>query len=268
MTGATTAAAAGEEERGALDRGDGVRLAWAWVPGAGPTLAFLGGFRSDMEGSKALHLRDACAREGRAFLRLDYSGHGASGGRFEDGTIGRWRDDAAAVLDALAPGRPLVLVGSSMGGWIALLLARAWGAERVRAVVGVAAAPDFTEDLVPATFDEAHRAALARDGVAHLASAYGEPTPITAALLEEGRSHLLLRGGPGALGYGGLVRLLQGLDDPDVPWRHALRVVEALPPGGDVALTLVKGGDHRLSRPTDLGLLWRTVRPLLGEDRA
>jgi pimeloyl-ACP methyl ester carboxylesterase len=245
------------EMRGTLPRPDGVALAWAALPGTGPTVVFLGGFRSDMEGSKALHLRDACAEQGRAFLRLDYSGHGISGGAFEEGTIGAWTEDAALVIQSQAPG-PVVLVGSSMGGWIALLLARRWGEARVRAVIGIAAAPDFTEALMPGEFSEAERAALARDGVLRRPSQYGDPIPITLRLLTEGRNHLLL---PGPIPYAGPVRLLQGMADPDVPWKHALRIMEALP-GPDAELTLIKDGDHRLSRPQDLALLVRALDAL------
>ncbi|MBP0493069.1 alpha/beta hydrolase [Pararoseomonas indoligenes] len=245
------------ETRGNLTRPDGTLLAWAALPGTGPAVVFLGGFRSDMEGSKAVHLRDHCAERGRAFLRLDYSGHGISGGAFEDGTIGIWAEDAAQVIEARAPG-PLVLVGSSMGGWIALLLAQRWGAGRVKGLVGIAAAPDFTEALMPGEFTEADREALASDGVLRRPSQYGEAIPITRRLLEDGRNHLLL---PGPIAYEGPVRLLQGMADPDVPWRHALRIVEALP-GPDTVLTLVKDGDHRLSRPQDLALLSRELEAL------
>jgi pimeloyl-ACP methyl ester carboxylesterase len=247
------------EMRGLLARDDGVALAWAALAGTPPVVVFLGGFRSDMEGSKALHLRDACAARGRAFLRLDYSGHGISGGSFEDGTIGTWAEDAARIIEAHAPG-PLVLVGSSMGGWIALLLARRWGEDRVRAVIGIAAAPDFTETLMADELTAEDKATLARDGILRRPSEYGDPIPITARLLEEGRNHLLL---PGPIAYSGPVRLLQGMADPDVPWRHALRIMEALP-GPDAMLTLVKDGDHRLSRPQDLALLERTLDALGG----
>ncbi|WP_043833595.1 alpha/beta hydrolase [Muricoccus aerilatus] len=245
------------ETRGTLPRSDGTPLAWAALPGSGPTVVFLGGFRSDMEGTKALHLRDACAARGRAFLRLDYSGHGASGGDFEAGTIGTWAEDAALVIEARAPG-PLVLVGSSMGGWIALLLARRLGEARVRGLIGLAAAPDFTEALIRPALTEEHRATLERDGVLRAPSEYGEPIPITRRLLEEGVAHLLL---PGPIPYTGPVRLLQGMADPDVPWAHALRLVEALP-GPDVELTLIKDGDHRLSRPQDLALLLRVLEAM------
>ena len=247
------------EQRGTVRRPDGTPLAYAALPGAGPTVVFLGGYHSDMEGAKALHLRDHLAARGRAFLRLDYSGHGGSGGAFEDGSIGTWTEDAATVIAARAPG-PLILVGSSMGGWIALLLARRWGG-RVRAVLGIAAAPDFTEALIPGELTDADRATLARDGVLRRPSEYGDPIPLTAHLLEEGRAHLLL---PGPIAYAGPVRLLQGMADPDVPWRHALRIVEALP-GPDARLTLIKDGDHRLSRPADLALLARTLDDLPGD---
>ena len=245
------------EIRGTTPRPDGTPLAWAALPGHGPTVVFLGGFHSDMEGSKALHLRDACAARGRAFLRLDYSGHGISGGDFEEGSIGTWTEDAALVIEARAPG-PLVLVGSSMGGWIALLLARRLGRGRVRALVGIAAAPDFTEALIAPLLTEEHRETLAREGVLRRPSEYGDPIPITQRLLTEGAQHLLF---PGPIRYEGPVRLLQGMADPDVPWSHALRIVEALP-GPDVELTLVKDGDHRLSRPQDLALLVRVLEGL------
>ena len=245
------------EEHGRLDRGDGVALAWRRIPGRGPGVVFLGGFNSDMTGSKAEDLSAFCAARGQAFLRLDYSGHGASGGRFEDGTIGRWAQDAATVIAALTAG-PQVLVGSSMGGWIALLLA-VRQPERVAALVGIAAAPDFTariEALLPAEI----QAIIARDGVWHRPSQYGPPYPITRQLLEEGRRHLLLRA---AVPITVPIRLLQGQDDPDVPWDTALKIAAAVT-GPDVQVVLVKDGDHRLSRPQDLALLRRVVGELLG----
>ncbi|HYZ32448.1 MAG TPA: alpha/beta hydrolase [Crenalkalicoccus sp.] len=252
-----------EELSGRLDRGDGVELAWRRRPGRAPGVAFLGGFNSDMTGTKAAWLDGLCAARGQAFLRLDYSGHGASGGRFEDGTIGRWAGDAAAVLDALAEG-PQVLVGSSMGGWIALLLALRPAARwRVTGLIGIAAAPDFTARIAANLSAEA-KAALARDGVWHRPSAYGEPYPITRALLEDGERHLLL---DRRIAIAAPVRLLQGQRDPDVPWQTALRLADAIA-GGEVQVTLVKDGDHRLSRPQDLALLGRTLAPLLLEDGA
>ena len=249
------------EERGEQDRGDGIPLAWATLPGRGPTVVFLCGLRSDMDGSKAVFLRDRCAERQQQFLRLDYSGHGRSGGSFEDGTIGRWTEDSAAVIEARAPGQ-LVLVGSSMGGWIALLLARRWGTKRVRALVGIAAAPDFTEDLTSAGLTDADHEALASKGSTYLPSAYGDPLPIAARLLRDGREQLLLRA---PLPYTGPVRLLHGKVDPDVPWQHAKRILDVLP-AGDACLVLVEDGDHRLSRPADLALLWRSIEPLLGEN--
>jgi pimeloyl-ACP methyl ester carboxylesterase len=248
------------EQAGRLDRGDGVELAWRRLPGSGPGVVFLGGFNSDMTGSKAEDLSAFCAGQGRAFLRFDYSGHGTSGGRFEDGTIGRWAADAAAVLDALTEG-PQILVGSSMGGWIALLLAlRRPG--RVAGLVGIAAAPDFTTRIEAALPPEI-RAILDRDGVWHRPSAYGDPYPITRALLEEGRRHLLL---DAPVRIDVPVRLLHGQQDPDVPWELSLQTAAALT-GQDVEVTLVKDGDHRLSRPQDLRLLRRVLSALLpGED--
>ncbi len=243
-----------------LDRGDGVALAARSLPGRAPTVVFLPGFRSDMGGDKASHLARFCAARGQALLRLDYSGHGASGGRFEDGTISRWAADASCVIDRLAPG-PLVLVGSSMGGWIALLLALA-RPERVAALVGLAAAPDFTERLMWDAMAPPERARLLVDGVLHIPSRYGPPTPITRALIEDGRRHLLL-GAPIPLACP--VRLLHGQADPDVPWETSLRLADRIT-GNDVRITLVKDGDHRLSRAADLALLDAVLAPLFGQD--
>ena len=246
----------GVEQVGRLDRGDGVQLAWARLAGRGPAVVFLSGFRSDMTGGKATALRAWCAAEGRAMLRFDYSGHGASDGAFTDGTIGRWAEDARTAIAALTEG-PVVLVGSSMGGWIALLVALALPA-RVAALVGIAAAPDFTEDLMWAAMLPAERERLARDGMLQLPSQYGEPTPVTRALIEDGRRHLLLHG---EIPLDCPVRLLHGQCDPDVPWQTALRLAGRLR-GGDVQVTLIKDGDHRLSRPQDMALLARTVATL------
>ncbi len=247
------------EQTGLLDRGDGVALAWALLPGRGPTVVFLPGFRSDMSGGKAIALRDWCAAEGRGMLRFDYSGSGGSGGAFTDGTIGAWAEDARRVVATLTEG-PFLLVGSSMGGWIALLVALAMP-ERVAALVGIAAAPDFTEELLWAALPASARAALLRDGVLPIPNPYGEPTPITRALIEDGRRHLLL-GGEIALDCP--VRLLHGQCDPDVPWETALRLAGQLR-STDVQVVLVKDGDHRLSRGQDLALLLRTVAGLEAE---
>jgi pimeloyl-ACP methyl ester carboxylesterase len=245
---------------GRLDRGDGVELAWARQDGDGPAVVFLPGFRSDMTGDKATALAAFCGERRQAMLRFDYSGHGASGGRFEDGTIGRWTDDALAMIDRLTEG-PLVLIGSSMGGWIALLAAIA-RPERIAALIGIAAAPDFTELLMWQAMTAEQRARLMSDGVLARPSQYGEPYPITRALIEDGRNRLLLNA-PIALDCP--VRLLHGQDDPDVPWDMALRLAERLT-SRDVQVVLVKDGDHRLSRPRDLALLRRTLAPFLGRD--
>lgn len=235
-------------------------LAYRAQDGRGPGVVFLGGFHSDMTGSKAAYLAEWCAARGRAYLRFDYSGHGASGGRFEEGTIGRWTADAAAVLEELTQG-PQVLVGSSMGGWIALLLALRHPA-RVAGLIGIAAAPDFTEELIWAEFPASVREQIQRDGFWMRPSAYGDDYPITRALIEDGRRHLIL-GGPIALEMP--VRLLHGQADPDVPWQHSLRIAEQVT-GRNVEVTLVKDGDHRLSTAENLALLGRTLGALLGED--
>ena len=238
-------------------RADGTLLAYVHLPGATPTVVFLPGFASDMQGSKALAVAAECARMAHACLRLDYSGHGASGGVFTDGTIGQWTDDAALMIDRVTTG-PIVLVGSSMGGWIALLLARRLGT-RVIAVIGIAAAPDFTERLMWDAMMPDERTRLMQDGAVDAPSDYGAPLRITRALIEDGRRHLLL-GGPIALGCP--VRLLHGQADPDVPWETALAVARQLT-GGDVQITLIKDGDHRLSRPADIALLLGLLRPFL-----
>jgi pimeloyl-ACP methyl ester carboxylesterase len=249
-----------KEQTGTIDRGDGVPLAWRRIPGHGPGVVFLGGFNSDMTGTKAEFLAGWCEARGTPFLRFDYSGHGASGGRFVDGTIGRWAEDAARVIGATTQG-PQVLVGSSMGGWIALLLARRLA---VRAILGIAPAPDFTEDLMWADFTPEIRASIEREGIWMRPSEYGAAYPITRALIEDGRRHLLLRG---ELPLAVPLRILQGQQDPDVPWDHALRIAKCVT-GGDVRVHLVKDGDHRLSRPQDLALLGETLAPLLREDGA
>jgi pimeloyl-ACP methyl ester carboxylesterase len=248
------------ETSGRLDRGDGTELAWTALDGASPTIVFLPGFRSDMNGDKATALAKVSAARGQAMLRFDYSGHGASGGAFEDGTIGVWAADALTAIDRLTTGA-LILVGSSMGGWLALLTALR-RPERVAAIVGIAAAPDFTEKLMweSMTFEERDR--LTRDGVLRVPSQYGEPTPITRALIEDGRARLLL---DKPIPLDCKVRLLHGQADPDVPWEMALRTAEQLT-SSDVEIILIKDGDHRLSRPRDLALLERTVAALLPPD--
>jgi pimeloyl-ACP methyl ester carboxylesterase len=247
------------EETGRLPRAGGPSIAYRRRPGKQPTVVFLGGFRSDMSGSKASALDAHCAARGQAFLRLDYSGHGASDGAFEDGTVGSWTQDALAVIDALA-GDECVLVGSSMGGWIMLEVALARPG-RVRAMLGIAAAPDFTEDLVWARMDAATRRALEDTGVVRQASEYGgAPYAITRGLVEDGRRRLRLRA---PIPFAGPVRLLHGQRDPDVPWERSLLLAGRLA-GDDVRCILVKDGDHRLSRARDLGLLAATLDELLG----
>lgn len=235
----------------------GRHLAFAQTAGAGPGVVFLGGFRSDMGGTKALFLQDWAQARGRAFLRFDYSGHGASSGAFLDGCIGDWFADALAMLDHLTQG-PQVLVGSSMGGWLALLVARA-RPERVAALVGIAAAPDFTEDEMWDGFDTTQRAALARDGFVDLPSDYAdEPYRITRRLIDDGRAHLVLRS-PLALPFA--VRLLQGTHDTDVSPEVALRLLAHVD-SPDARLTLVKGANHRFSDPANLALLAQTLETL------
>ncbi|MBM3952513.1 MAG: alpha/beta hydrolase [Rhodospirillales bacterium] len=237
---------------------DGATIAYRPTPGKGPGVMFLTGFRSDMTGGKALAVEALCRAQNRAFVRFDYTGHGESSGAFADGTIGRWTEDALLVLDRVTNG-PQVLVGSSMGGWIALLLARA-RPERVAGIVGIAAAPDFTEDLVHDVLDADAKDRLARDGQIVVPSAYDpEPCVITRRLIEEGRDHLLLRG---PIPVAAPVRLIHGMEDHDVPWQTALRIAERIA-STDVEITLVKGGRHRLSDPPDLERLVAVVAALL-----
>ena len=228
----------------------GQRIAYDRIGGREPGVVFLHGLRSDRTGTKALALADWARRTGRAFVRFDCSGHGRSSGRFEEGAIGDWLADALAVLNLLTGG-PQVLVGSSMGGWLALLLARAVPG-RVRGLVGIAAAPDFTEDSMWAQATEAQRTALLRDGFIQRPGDYGDdPYVITRRLIEEGRAHLVLRG-PLSLPFP--VRLLHGTADADVPPAVALRLLDhATSP--DIRLTLVKDADHRFSSPACLALI-------------
>lgn len=237
-----------------LTRDDGATIAYHKTPGRPPGVVFLGGFASDMTGTKATALEAFCRARGQAYLRFDYRGHGASSGAFTDGTIGGWSADALSVLDALVEG-PQVLVGSSLGGWIMLLVARA-RPERIAGLIGVAAAPDFTRELVERGFTAEQRDALERDGVVYLPSDYGdEPYPITRRLIEEGREHLVLQS---PIQITCPVRLLHGMKDTDVPCERALRISEMLV-STDVEVILVKDGGHRLSEPQDLERLCRTV---------
>jgi len=243
-----------------LNTAQGRQIAYHVTPGQGPGVVFLGGFRSDMGGTKAVYLEDWAKAAGRAFLRLDYSGHGESSGEFLDGSIGDWAQDAIAAISALTEG-PQVLVGSSMGGWIALLAARALG-DRVAGLVGIAAAPDFTEDSMWAGFDADQRAALLRDGQVALPSDYSdEPYIITRRLIEDGRDNLVLRS---PMAIAGPVRLMQGTEDADVAQSVALALLDHID-GPDTRLTLVKGADHRFSTPECLSLIVEMTEQVLAE---
>jgi len=252
-----------KETTGRLDRPDGEQIAWRRIDGRGPTILWLGGFRSDMAGTKAQALADWAHERDRACLRFDYFGHGESSGDFvKGGCITRWRGDALAVIDQLTEG-PLVLVGSSMGGWVSLLAAAA-RPERVRAMALIAPAPDFTEVLMKPQFTPEVLRALAEDGVWIERSEY-DPAgyPITRLLIEDGARWSVL---PGPLGFDGPVRILQGGRDDSVPWTHAHELVGALA-GDDVVFTLIKDGDHRLSRPQDLERLFAAVEELVTSPR-
>ena len=242
-----------------LTRPDKPALAYRFRPGRAPAIVFLPGYMSDMEGEKATALDAWAGREGRAMLRLDYSGCGASEGRFADHTLADWRDDVIDAIRAFAPAGPLILVGSSMGGWLALLVALQLGA-RVQAIVGIAAAPDFTdwgfsEDVVALLREEAK--------VARPSDYSDEPYVTTLAFWESGQANRVLGGGEhGEIAYDGPVRLLQGQLDETVPVSIALRLSRALR-SADVQTIRVKDGDHRLSRPGDIALLLATVAQLM-----
>jgi pimeloyl-ACP methyl ester carboxylesterase len=243
---------------GAGRRGIAVRA----QAGAAPGLFWLGGYKSDMKGTKAVALADWAAQTGRACVRFDYSGHGESEGAFTDGTIGRWLADSLAVFDACCEG-PQILIGSSMGGWLALLLTRALkrrgrnGAASVAGMVLIAPAVDFTEELMWKRFTPEIKRTLEDTGVWARPSQYAaEPYLVTRQLIEEGRQHLLLGG---LIETGCPVRILQGVEDPDVPWQHAVALTSRLA-SDDVVLTLVKDGDHRLSRPEDIERLIAAVK--------
>ena len=236
----------------------GRRIAYHLTDGSGPAVVFMGGFKSDMEGTKAIFLEKWARAQGRAFLRFDYSGHGISDGAFTDGAIGDWFEDACAALGLIAG--PVVLVGSSMGGWISLLVARTMP-EMVAGLVTIAAAPDFTEDSMWAGFSDAQRAELAANGQVALPSEYGDPYIITQRLIEEGRSQLVLRD---ALPLPFPVRFLQGTADADVDMSVALRLLDHVD-GPDMRLTLVKGADHRFSDETCLKLIETAVEDVLAQ---
>lgn len=240
---------------------EGRRIAYHRTAGQGPGVVFLGGFVSDMEGTKATHLEAWAQACGRAFLRFDYSGHGQSSGAFDEGAIGDWAADAQAAVDALTDG-PQILVGSSMGGWIALLLARLIP-ERIAGLVGIAAAPDFTEDSMWAGFTEPERAELARKGRLVLPSDYcDDGYVITERLIEDGRRNLVLRH-PLDLPFPS--RFLQGTVDTDVPPEVALKLLDHAQ-GPDIRLTLVKGADHRFSSPGQLAMIVSAIGEILATE--
>ena len=237
-----------------------VRVRESKSPSSGPGLFWLGGFKSDMKGTKAEALDRWAESAARACVRFDYSGHGESGGDFEAGTIGRWLEESLGVYTRFAKG-PQIVVGSSMGGWLALLLARALSGRKdtppIAGMVLIAPAVDFTEELMWKEFPDATKREIELRGAWLRPSAYGEePYPITRGLIEDGRKHLLL---------GGLietrcpVHILQGVQDPDVPWRHAVELVSRFS-RDDVVLTLIKDGDHRLSRPEDIERLIAAIK--------
>src|SRR5437879_9579364 len=250
-----------------VGEGSGRRIAVRARGGRPPGLFWLGGFNSDMRGTKALALDAWAAEQDRGCVRFDYSGHGESEGQFTDGTIGRWLEESVAVFDRFCRG-PQVVVGSSMGGWMALLLAReiAKGIDKgaknasLAGLVLIAPAPDFTEELMWKDFSPKIREEIETKGVWLRPSPYGDGTPyqITRALIEEGRNHLLLGG---SIDVGCPVRILQGAQDREVPWKHALALAHRLP-ADDVVLTVIQDGDHRLSRPQDIARIIAAVEEM------
>jgi len=240
-----------------LETAQGRRLAYHRFSGREPGVVFLGGLRSDMTGTKAVHLEAWARRTGRAFLRFDYSGHGASSGDFTEGCIGDWAEDAEGAITALTEG-PVVLVGSSMGGWISLLMAGHLPG-KIAGLVTIAAAPDFTEDGMWGEWSEEQRATLMQEGQVALPSEYGEDMIVTRRMIEDGRDHLVLRG---PLEVAVPVRMLQGTADADVPMSVALRLLEHME-GPDIRLELVKGADHRFSDPACLDTITRAMGEVL-----
>ncbi|WP_439141079.1 alpha/beta fold hydrolase [Planktotalea sp.] len=240
-----------------LETAQGRTIAYEKTDGSGPTVVFLGGLKSDMQGTKAIHLEDWAIAKGRAFLRFDYSGHGESSGTFTDGCIGDWAEDTAQALEKLTDG-PLILVGSSMGGWQALLAAKRTP-ERIAGLVTIAAAPDFTEDSMWASFDAAQREELTSKGQVALPSDYGEPYIITKRMIEDGRNQLVLRD-PLELPFP--TRFLQGTADEDVDMSLALKLL-AHASGSDMRLTLVDGADHRFSDNACLALIEQAVEDVI-----
>ncbi len=248
----------------AVGTGDAARrIAVRAQAGASPGLFWLGGYASDMKGTKAEAISAYAAEKGRACVRFDYSGHGESGGAFEDGTISRWLEESLAVFDRFCAG-PQIVIGSSMGGWIALLMARALSRRpspqhaSLAGMILIAPAADFTEALMWNAFSPEIRDAIMTKGVWHRPSQYGPDQPITRSLIEDGRRNLVLTG---SINTGCPMRILQGAQDPDVPWQHAFELTHRLP-SEDLVLTMIQDGDHRLSRPQDIARLLATVSEL------
>ncbi|MTJ81186.1 MAG: alpha/beta hydrolase [Telmatospirillum sp.] len=243
---------------GILARGEAATIAYNRIEGKNPGIVFLHGFRSDRTGTKAVALEAFCRRRGQAFVRFDASGHGESGARFEDGSISQWAADAVDVVDRLTDG-PQILVGSSMGGWLMLLAALA-RPRRVAGLLGIAAAPDFTEELMVPALSPDQRTALLREGRIMIDGGYGlPPCPLTRHLIEDGRRNLLLAA---PINLSCPVRLIHGQRDQDVPWQTALRLADDLA-SDDVEVTLVKSGGHRLSEPQDIRLIEEVLDRLL-----
>jgi pimeloyl-ACP methyl ester carboxylesterase len=244
-----------------LQAGDGHTLVYEKIDGGAPGIVFLHGLGSDRHGNKANALATYCQAQGYGFLRFDMYGHGESSGKFEDGGPSRWREDAVRVLDELTQG-PQILVGSSMGGWVMTLTALA-RPDRVAGLIGIAAAPDFTDGMVAKELSAAQQAQLDRDGIVDLPSDYGPPMRIGKHLIADGNRNLVLRG-PIAITCP--VRLLHGQRDEDVAWSRSMMLAEHIT-GEDVEVTLVKDGDHRLSRDSDLALLTQTLDRLVAQLR-
>ncbi len=239
-------------------RDDGSSIAYAYTRGRAPTVVFLSGYASDMSGTKATFLEAQMKSREQAFLRFDYQGHGESSGSFVDGSIGLWSQDARELIENVSSG-PLVLVGSSMGAWIMLKVALQLKS-RVAALMGIASAPDFSQDLIAPALNDEQRQALEREGLVRLPSRYSDqPQVVTRRFIEEGRRHLLLRS---EIDLVCPVRLIHGLKDPDVPWQTSIKLAGALR-SEDVHLTLIKAGDHRLSTPRNLAIIDRALASLL-----
>ena len=239
---------------------NGERIAYHYTPGRSPGVIFLHGLMSDMDGGKALAVEEFCKKRGNAFLRFDCQGHGQSDGLFKDGTIERWSNDTVDMLENIVEG-PQILIGSSMGGWNMLLSAMKHP-DQIAGLIGIAAAPDFTEDLMMEDLTHEQHHTIQQQGYVELPSDYGDdPYVISKALLDNGRENLVLRR---RIPLEIPVRLIHGMEDPDVPWQTALRISQMME-SKDVEIQFVKNGDHRLSEDHDLARLTRTLEALLNQ---